>query len=104
MAIADIGIRLPLRFLLALLQQGDRWEEGHDPELFNLRRKTSKEDVVGSLPLQSQYAPAGGSRSLPSSQGAAPQQKDLPPHLLRSKPSEKVGRLHSQPFPTVTLS
>ncbi len=72
--------------------QGDRWEEGHDPEFFNLRRKTSKEDAIGSIAQPSQYI--ASTRGEPKAQSALPKaqdaqsarpQRDLPPHL-----SEKV--------------
>ena len=60
--------------------QSDRWVEGHDPELFNLRRKTSKDDALDSILLPPQNA--GSGRSALRSQAALPPQKDLPPHLL----------------------
>lgn len=43
--------------------QSDRWVEGHDPELFNLRRKTSKDDALNSILLPPQNA--GSGRSAP---------------------------------------
>ena len=69
--------------------QRDRWEEGHDPEFFNLRRKTSKEDAIGSTPPPPQYV--ASMRDKPKAQNALPKAQDahnlqplgeLPPHLL----------------------
>lgn len=69
--------------------QSDRWVEGHDPELFNLRRKTSKDDALDSILLPPQNA--GSGRSAPRSQAALPPQKDLPPHLLDQGASRQVS-------------
>ena len=71
------------------MAQGDRWEEGHDPELFNLRRRTSKDDAVGCLPLPS-------IRSVPESRSPLPKE-ELPPHLLNQGPSDKVRGTHTLP-------
>ena len=69
--------------------QSDRWVEGHDPELFNLRRKTSKDDAMDSILLPPQNA--GSGRGAPKSQAALPPQKDLPPHLLNQGTSHQVS-------------
>lgn len=69
--------------------QSDRWVEGHDPELFNLRRKTSKDDAMDSRLLPPQNA--GSGRGAPKSQAALPPQKDLPPHLLNQGASRQVS-------------
>ena len=67
--------------------QGDRWEEGSDPELFNLRRKTSRDEGAGSA--QSPMQRTSSSRGAPGPGSDTPQ-GNLPPHLLAQHPSGKV--------------
>lgn len=67
--------------------QGDRWEEGRDPELFNARRRASQDEAAGFTQPPAQRANSG--RGLPGPGSAAPQ-SDLPPHLLSQQPSWKV--------------
>ena len=64
--------------------QADRWEEGHDPELFNLRRRTSRDEAAGSA------RPHASSSRGPPVPGSAVPQGDLPPHLPAQHPSGKV--------------
>ena len=67
--------------------QGDRWEEGRDPELFNLRRRTSREEALASeqQPMQSVSSGRGHLGS-----GSTALLGDLPPHLLAQHASGKV--------------
>ena len=78
--------------------QRDRWEEGSDPELFSLRRKTSRDEGAGSAqpPMQR----TSSSRDAPGP-GSAASQGDLPPHLLAQHPSGKVP-VHSLPSGSIS--
>ena len=76
------------------LVQGDRWEEGRDPELFNARRRTSRDEAASSAQPPAQRTNSG--RGLLGPGSAAPQ-GDLPPHLLAQHPSGKVA-LYTSPL------
>ena len=80
--------------------QGDRWEEGNDPELFNLRRKTSRDEAprCAQPPMQRTSSSRG-----PPAPGSAAPQGDLPPHLLAQHPSGKVP-VHSPPSGEISRS
>ena len=67
--------------------QGDRWEEGRDPELSNLKRGTPRDEAPASEQQPAQPTSSGRG---PLGSGSLAPPRDLPPHLLGQHPSGKV--------------